>query len=49
MQHQLVNCMENYQSPHLCYRKGYSSQQELISLIQSWKKSLDKKGMVELF
>ena len=45
MQHQLVNYMENYLSPHLCgYRKGYSSQQALISLIESWKKSLDKKG-----
>ena len=37
--------MENYLSPHLCgYRKGYSSQQALISLTESWKKSLDKKG-----
>ena len=45
MQHQLVNYIENYLSPHLCgYRKGYSSQQALISLIESWKKSLDKKG-----
>ena len=45
MQHQLVNYMENYLSPHLCgYRKGYSSHQALISLIESWKKSLDKKG-----
>ena len=45
MQHQLVNYMENYLSPHLCgYRKGYSSQQALMSLIESWKKSLDKKG-----
>ena len=45
MQHQLVNYTENYLSPHLCgYRKGYGSQQALISLIESWKKSLDKKG-----
>ena len=37
--------MENYLSPHLCgYRNGYSSQQALISLVESWKKSLDKKG-----
>ena len=42
--------MENYLSPHLCgYRKSYSSEQALISLIEGWKKSLDKKGMVELF
>ena len=41
MQHQLVNYMENYLSPHLCgYRKGLA----LISVIESWKKSLDKKG-----
>ena len=45
LQHQLVNYIENYLSPHLCgYRKGYSSQQALISLIENWKKSLDKKG-----
>ena len=45
LQHQLVNYIEKYLSPHLCgYRKGYSSQQALISLIENWKKSLDKKG-----
>ena len=45
LQHQLVNYIENYLSPDLCgYRKGYSSQQALISLIENWKKSLDKKG-----
>ena len=45
MQDQLVIYMENYLSPHLCgYRKGYSSQQALISVIEGWKKSLDKKG-----
>ena len=44
LQHQLVNYIENYLSPHLYgYRKGYSSQQALISLIENWKKSLDKK------
>ena len=45
LQHQLVNYIENYLPSHLCgYRKGYSSQQALISLIENWKKSLDKKG-----
>ena len=45
LQHQLVNHIENYLSPHLCeYMKGYISQQALISLIENWKKSLDKKG-----
>ena len=45
MQNQLVKYIENHLSPHLCgYRKGFSSQQALISLIENWKKSLDKKG-----
>ena len=43
--HQLANYIEIYLSPHLCgYRKGYSSQQASISLIENWKKPLDKKG-----
>ena len=45
LQHQLVNYIENFLSPHLCgYRKGYSSQQALISLTEHCKISLDKKG-----
>ena len=44
-QHQLENYIKNYLSPPLCgYRKGYRSQHALISLIENWKKSLDKKG-----
>ena len=36
LQYQLVNYIENHLSPHLCgYRKGYSSQQALISLIEN--------------
>ena len=32
-------------SPYLCdYRKGFSTQQALLSLIEKWKNSLDKKG-----
>ena len=39
MQNQLVKYIENHLSPHLCgYRKGFSSQQALISLIENWKK-----------
>ena len=35
----------NYLSPYLCrYRKGFSSQQALMSLIENWKRVLDKKG-----
>ena len=26
------------------YRKGFSTQQALLSLIEKWKKALDKKG-----
>ena len=32
-------------SPYLCgYRKGFRTQQALISLIEIWKKNLDQKG-----
>ena len=32
-------------SPYLCgYRKGFSTQQALLSLIEKWKNILDKKG-----
>ena len=41
LQHQLVNYIENYLSPHQCgYRKGYNSQQALISLIERIGKNL---------
>ena len=47
LQHQLVTYIENYLSPHLCgYRRVYGSQEALISLIENWKKSLDKKDIV---
>ena len=37
--------VEEYMSPHLCdYRKGSSTQQALLSLLERWKKVLDKKG-----
>ena len=32
-------------SPYLCgYRKGFCTQQELLSLLERWKNVLDKKG-----
>ena len=34
-----------YLSPYLCgYRKGYSAQHALLTLIEKWKSILDKKG-----
>ena len=41
-----INLHEKYfLSPYLCvYRKGFNSQQTLISSIERWRKSLDNKG-----
>ena len=45
MQKQVTLFTEKLLSPHLCgYRKGFSTQQALISLIERWKKTLDQKG-----
>ena len=34
----------NFLSPYFCaYRKGFSAQQALLSLIEKWKNILDKK------
>ena len=45
MQKQISGYIINYLSPYLCgYRKGFSSQQALMSLIENCKKVLDKKG-----
>ena len=36
---------EQLLSPYLCgYRKGFSTQEALLTLIEKWKKSLDKGG-----
>ena len=44
MQKQISDHISNYLSPYLCgYRKGFSSQQALMSLIENWKRVLDKK------
>ena len=43
MQKQISGYINNYLSPYLCgYRKGFSSQQALMSLIENWKMVLDK-------
>ena len=37
--------VEEYLSPYLCgYRKGFSTQQALLSSLERWKNVLDKKG-----
>ena len=45
LQKQMALHFNNYLSPYLCgYRKGYSAQHALLTLIENWKSILDKKG-----
>ena len=45
MQNQINLHIKSFLSPYLCgYRKGFNSQPALISLMERWRKSLDKKG-----
>ena len=45
MQKQINEHIKNKLSPYLCgYRKGFSTQYALLSLIERWKKILDEKG-----
>ena len=45
MQKQISGYMSNYLSPCLRgYRKGFNSQQALLSLIENCKMVLDRKG-----
>ena len=45
IQKQLSTHTEHFLSPYLCgYRKGFSTQFVLISLIEKWRKYLDNKG-----
>ena len=38
--------MEKFLSPHICaYRKAYNSQYPLATMIEKWKKCLDKNGI----
>ena len=43
--HKQINLLaDNVLTPHLCgYRKGLSTQQALLSLMEKWKNILDKK------
>ena len=44
MQKQVLEYIDKHLSPHLCeYRKGYSTQTALISMLEKWKLSIDKK------
>ena len=45
MQAQISDYMETFLSPFLCgYRKGYSAQHALLSMLEKWRISLDKGG-----
>ena len=45
MQKQINNYITNFLSPYLCgYRKGFSTQYALLTLLERWKICLDKKG-----
>ena len=47
MKEQIMSFMETKFSPSLsAYRKGYSTQQVLIRLIEEWKNKLDKNYVV---
>ena len=40
--------MDRFLSPYLCgYRKGFRTQQALISLLEKWKIVLDRKGYAD--
>ena len=45
MQKQVLEYIGKHLSPHLCgYRKEYSTQTALISILEKWKLSIDNKG-----
>ena len=42
---QMSTYFEKFLSPYLCgYRKGFSTQEALLTLLEKWKKSLDIGG-----
>ena len=46
MQAQISGYMEKILSSYLCgYRKGYSAQHALLSMLENWRISLDKGGI----
>ena len=45
MQKQILEYTVKHLSPHLCgYRRGYSTQTALISMLEKWKLSINNKG-----
>ena len=45
MQKQILEYIDKHLSPHLCgYRKGYSTQTALISMLGNWKLSMNNEG-----
>ena len=45
MHDQISQYINSFVTPYLCgYRKGFSTQQALLSLIEKWKIVLDSKG-----
>jgi len=45
MQNQLIQYFDDFLSPYLCgYRKRFSAQHAMVSLIEKWKNILDKNG-----
>ena len=45
MQTQICSYVENYLNPFLCgYRKGYSAQHAILSMLEKWRGFVDKGG-----
>ena len=45
MQKQILEYIDKHLSPHLCgYRKGWSTQTALISMLEKWKLSINNEG-----
>ena len=45
MQSQIIGFINKRLSPYLCgYRKGFNTQHALLSLVERWKRTLDKHG-----
>ena len=45
MHHQVTEYIDKHILPFLCgYRKGFNTQTALLSLLEKWKSTLDKKG-----
>ena len=45
LQKDFLEYIDKYLSPNLCgYRKGYSTQTALISMLEKWKLSIKNKG-----